>query len=72
MPIELWWWVEPLVKTGFLTILILGIPGLMLEERRPGKPLPTILMVLALVPFAICACSAIVWMLTNILILIWR
>lgn len=72
MPIEFWWWVKPLWFTGYVTALTLGVAAIILDEAKPDSVLSNILAVLALAPWAISFVSVVVWLLINILILIWR
>ena len=72
MPIELWWWVEPMFYTGLLTLFVVGVPSLWLDDAMPRSWLPELLAVLAIAPLVICLGSVIVWLLTNALIVIWR
>lgn len=72
MPIELWWWVEPLFYTGLLTLFVVGVPSIWLADAMPRSRLPELLMVLAIAPLVVCFGIVIVWLLTNALIVIWR
>lgn len=72
MPIEFWWWVEPLFFTGYLTIIVLGILGMLIDKAWPGNLFSYVLAVLAIAPWLICFLAVVVWLLTNILIIIWR
>ena len=33
MPIEFWWWIEPLLETGLLTLFLCGGVGMILEQQ---------------------------------------
>ena len=73
MPIEFWWWIEPLWLTGFLTLIIFGTIGAIREKINPyGNPISGILAALAVGPWCICALSVIAWLVINALVLIWR
>lgn len=72
MPIEFWWWVRPLCYTGYVTLLVLGVTAIVIDKAKPGSILSCVLGVLALAPWAISIVSSLVWVLLNILILIWR
>lgn len=72
MAIELWWWVEKLFYTGWLALLILGPISIWVDNAKPGSTVDLVLVILAIAPFAICAVTVAVWLLTNILIVIWR
>ena len=73
MPIELWWWVEPLFYTSFLWLVIIGIIAGMIEAKTGEIGWPAILtLVIAVAPMVFCMASLVVWFVANILILIWR
>ena len=72
MAIELWWWVGKLFYTGLLALLILGPIGIWVDNVKPGSTVALVLVILAIAPFAICAVTVVGWLLTNILIVIWR
>lgn len=72
MPIELWPWVGKLFLTGWLTLLILGPISIWVDDAKPGSTVALVLVILAIAPFAICAVTVAVWLVTNILIVIWR
>ena len=72
MPIELWWWVKPLFETGILTLLIFGIATILVGKVRPDSICSFIFAIIGILPWAICAITVAAWLITNILILIWR
>lgn len=72
MAVEFWWWIWPMFKTGFVTLVVFGIPACVYDAVRPYAKLPKILAVLALAPWAISTCGALVWGVINALVLIWR
>lgn len=74
MPIKLWWWLTPLLETGFVTVVILGTIALILSrvERRWSDVLGAILAVIAVAPILASCGSAMVWFFANIFVLIWR
>lgn len=74
MPIEFWWWIEPLWLTGFLTVVIFGTIGAIREKIKPSYKdiVSDILAALAIGPWCICALSVIAWLVINALVLIWR
>lgn len=72
MPIELWPWVGKLFFTGGLTLVILGAISIWVDNAKPGSTVALVLAILSIAPLAICAVAVIVWLLTNILIVIWR
>lgn len=72
MPIELWWWVKPLFETGYLTLIVFCVIGTLLEKLIPDNKITPILAVFAIAPWVIAPLSVVVWLLTNILIMIWR
>lgn len=72
MPIELWPWVGKLFFTGWLTLLIFVPLSIWIDEAKPGSTVALILVILGLAPIAICAVTVVGWLLTNILIVIWR
>ena len=74
MPIELWWWIRPLLMTGFVTVVILGIIALILirVEQRWSDILAVILTAIAVAPILASCGSAVVWFFANILVSIWR
>lgn len=74
MPVEFWWWIEPLWLTGFLTVVIFGTIGAIREKIKHSYEdiVSDILMALAIGPWCICALSVIAWLAINVLVLIWR
>lgn len=74
MPIELWWWLEPLFETGLLTMIIFGFLCYLLNEvdGMTANIIRNISLLLAVAPWVIASLSVIVWFVINILILIWR
>ena len=72
MPIELWWWVMPLYYTGFLTLLTFGIAAILIDKAHTDSVCSLIFAIIACLPWAICAVTVVGWLITNILILIWR
>lgn len=72
MPIELWWWVEPLFETGFLTLVTLTVAGLLLDQVIPHSPIPMVIACAGILPWVICVLAFFGWLITNVLILIWR
>lgn len=73
MPIEMWWWAEPLFYTGFLWLVIIGIIAGLIEAKTGEIGWPAILtLVIAVAPMVVCMASVVVWFVANILILIWR
>ena len=73
MPIEMWWWVEPLFYTSFLWFVIIGVIAALIECQTGEIGWPAILMlVIAVAPMVVCMASVVVWFVINILVLIWR
>jgi hypothetical protein len=72
MPIELWPWAGKLFYTGWLTLMILGPIGIWVDNAKPGSKVALVLAILAIAPIAIFAVTVAVWIVTNILIMIWR
>ena len=71
MPIALWWWIEPTFETGIVT-LMLFTPVAVLFEKMQRPSLATFAAIMALLPFAFVALTVGVWLVTNVLIVIWR
>lgn len=66
---ELWWWVEPLLKTGMVTLVIVGLVA------RIGKNCGDWLFwicVILLLPLAVCFVSVVVWVFVNLFLYIWQ
>lgn len=72
MPIELWWWVEPLFDTGFLTIMLAAVIAHVVDKNTSSTVIPAIVVAIGIAPWIICVCSVLVWFVTNVLIIIWR
>ena len=72
MPIELWWWVVPLFLTGWLTLLTFGIAAILIDAAYPDSICSYLFAIIACLPWVICAATVVVWLIVNILILIWR
>lgn len=72
MPIELWWWVEPLFDTGFLTIMLAAVIAHLVDKNTSSTVIPAIVAAIGIAPWIICGCSVLVWFVTNVLIIIWR
>ena len=71
MAFELWWWVEPLFRTGVLAMFTLGIVSLLISNVKNGWP-SMIFAIISVLPLAVCGVSFVVWVLANLLIAIWR
>ena len=73
MPIELWWWVPPLFETGLLSLVVFAIIATLVDKMFPQSwILPAIIAFIAITPWLVCCASVVIWLITNILILIWR
>ena len=70
MPIELWWWVKPLFETGFFTLVLLGPIAAWMGNRAYWIGL--VLACIAVAPYVVTIVSALVWLLCNVMLLIWR
>jgi hypothetical protein len=71
MPIELWWWVEPLFSTGLFTLIIFTVTGLMLDDVMPHSRIPTILACIGVIPLTIAVLTFFAWISVNVLFVIW-
>ena len=71
MPIELWWFVEPLFETGIVA-LMLFTPVAVLFDKMQRPSLAAFAAIMAVLPFAFVALCVVVWLATNVLIAIWR
>lgn len=72
MPIELWWWIEPLFKTSFLFIVLFGGLAVIISEFTFKDTVPLVLVLIATIPFLITGISVFAWLLINFLVFIWR
>lgn len=72
MPIKLWWWVSPLCGTGYLTLLVFGGLAVLIDKAKPYNTISSIFAWIAFAPWLISILSTVVWLLINVLILIWR
>ena len=72
MPIEFWWWISPMAATGFITMIIFMIVATIVDGIYPSHWVTAVLSFLAVLPWMIAIASTIIWIVTNILILIWR
>lgn len=67
----LWWWVEPLFLTGWMTIVISSTLAWLLDKLKPNYWANTIILLIGLLPWAIVVLSIIIWIFSNIFIIIW-
>ena len=72
MPIELWWWVEPLVDTGCVTCIVGAVVAIMVGVITNKWALAMILLLISVSPLVVGLFSAFVWRFVCIMILIWR
>lgn len=72
MPIELWWWVEPLYLTGFLAMFVLIPIAVLIDKVKPYNIFSAFLAVIAIAPPAASGLSLVVWLIINALVFIWR
>lgn len=68
---SLWWWVEPLFLTGWMTIVISAVLAWLLDKLKPNYWASTIILLIGLLPWAIVVLSIIIWIFSNIFIIIW-
>lgn len=68
---SLWWWVRPLFLTGWMTIVISGTLAWLLDKLKPNYWANTIILLIGLLPWAIVVLSIIIWIFSNIFIIIW-
>ena len=68
---SLWWWVEPLFLTGCMTIVISSIFVWLLDKLKPNYWANAIILLIGLLPWAIVVLSIIIWVFSNIFIIIW-
>ena len=66
---ELWWWVEPLFKTGIVTLVIACFAAWIGHDC--GDWLFWICVILML-PLAVCFMSVVVWFFINLFLHIWQ
>lgn len=71
MPIELWWFVEPLFETGIVT-LMLFTPVAVLFDKMQRQSLAAFAVIMAVLPLVFVTLCVVVWLATNVLIVIWR
>jgi hypothetical protein len=70
--VELWWWITPMAVTGLITVGV-GFPiAYVVHGCNPFSKLTGVLIVLSLIPWSLAVIGAIVWAISDILILIWR
>lgn len=72
MPIEFWWWIEPLFETGMLTLLLCGGVGMILADVMRDSAVPFIIIFVGFLPGVISILSCFAWVIANALFLIWR
>lgn len=65
----MWWWIEPLFKTGLICILIDAIFTAIFSKVK-SNVIDCIVIILIL-PFGISVCASIIWVLTEIFEKIW-
>ena len=72
MPIEFWWWIEPLFETGLLTLFLCGGVGMILDDVMRDSAVPFIIIFVGFLPSVISILSCFAWVIANALFLIWR
>ena len=72
MPIEMWWWMTPLLYTGYVTLIVFGIAAAIIDRIRPYNLASAIFGTLAVAPLGVFVASFVVWSMKNLMILIWR
>lgn len=68
---SLWWWVEPLFLTGWMTIVISAVLAWLLDKLKPNYWANTIILLIGLLPWVIVVLSIVIWIFSNIFIIIW-
>ena len=66
---ELWWWVEPLFKTGVVTLVIAGFAAWIWHDSGDWLFWTCVILVL---PSAVCAVAVVVWFFVNVFLYIWQ
>lgn len=69
--IELWWWVKPLFYTGFITLMVIGVPACWMDHVGYYR-ISFVMAIVAVAPYVVTILSVLVWLLSNVMILIWR
>lgn len=72
MPIELWWWIVPLLETGILVILPFGAFALILNDAKPYSNVPLVIVLIGSLPTVIAVLGWFMWLVENVLFVIWR
>lgn len=72
MPIEPWWWIVPLLETGIFVILLFGAIALMINDAKPYSNVPLVIVLIGSMPTVIAALGWFVWLMGNVLFVIWR
>lgn len=65
----MWWWIEPLFKTGVVCLFIGGIISVVFHEIE--SDILTCIAVILILPLGISVCASIIWFLTEIFKEIW-
>ena len=72
MPIEPWWWIVPLLEIGIFVILLFGAIALMINDAKPYSNVPLVIVLIGSMPTVIAALGWFVWLMGNVLFVIWR
>lgn len=72
MPIELWWWIVPLLETGIFVILLFGAFALILNDVKPYSNIPLVIVLIGSLPTVIAVLGWFMWLMGNVLFVIWR
>ena len=65
----MWWWIEPLFKTGLICILIDAIFTAIFGEVKSN--VINYIAIILILPLGISVCASIIWFLTEIFEKIW-
>lgn len=65
----MWWWIEPLFKTGLICMLIGAIISIVFHDIESN--ILTYIAIILILPFGISVCASIIWVLIEVFKEIW-
>ena len=65
----MWWWIEPLFKTGVVCLFIGGIISAVFHEIE--SDILTCIVIILILPLGVSVCASIIWFLIEIFKEIW-
>ena len=72
MPIELWWWIKPLILTGGVSMFVFIPVAIVVDKVHSNCLAAKILSAVAVAPWIVGGLAVACWFVLNMLISIWR